>query len=120
MRSTVLLAVLLTSIPALADEPGIFTTFAGTGKKGHTGDGGPAKDATLNQPFHVEVDPRGFLYVAESDNHCIRKIDLKSRVVTTVAGTGKKGYSGDGGPATAATFNEPYAVVVDAKGNLFV
>ena len=101
-------------------EPGTLTTLVGTGTKGHTGDGGLASKATLNQPFHVDFDPRGFLYIAESDNHCIRKLDLKTHVVTTIAGTGKKGYSGDGGPAVAATFNEPYAVVVDPKGNLYV
>jgi streptogramin lyase len=101
-------------------KPGIMESVVGTGKKGYSGDGGPAKTATLNQPFHVEVDGRGHLFVAEAENHCVRKVDLKTGVITTVAGSGKKGYSGDGGPATQATFNEPYAVVVDPKGNLFI
>jgi hypothetical protein len=100
--------------------PGTMTTILGTGVKGHTGDGGLGVKATLNQPFHVDYDPRGLLYVAEADSHVIRKLNLKTGIVTTVAGSSKKGYSGDGGPAIAATFNEPYAVVVDPTKNLYV
>src|SRR5438309_2419171 len=101
-------------------RPDVLTNFAGTGKKGHTGDGGLATKATLSEPFHCEVDNKGHLYIAEATNHCIRKVDLKTGIITTVAGTGKKGYSGDGGKATDATFNEPYAVVVDEDNNLFI
>src|SRR5437868_2754140 len=109
------LALLATTAvtPSANRQPGAtMATVAGTGKAGHTGDGGPAGKATLNQPFHCELDARGNLYIAEANNHCIRKLDLKTGTLTTVAGTGKKGYSGDGGPATQATFNEPYAVLV--------
>lgn len=95
-------------------------TLVGTGQAGYTGDGGPATKALLNQPFHCEVDGRGNLYVAEAFNHCVRKVNLQTGVITTVAGNGKKGYTGDGGPATQATFNEPYAVVVDGQNNLFI
>lgn len=109
MFSSLIALVLLGQVP----EPGIMDTFVGTGKKGFTGDGGQAKAATLNQPFHVEMDSKGNLYIAEAENHCIRKVNLKTGVITTVAGNGKKGYTGDGGPATEATFNEPYAVLVD-------
>lgn len=115
-----LLFVLASSAPAQEPKRGIMETFAGTGKKGYAGDGGPARDALLNQPFHVDVDSRGQLYIAEADNHCIRRVEVKSGKIVTVAGTGKKGYSGDGGPATQATFNEPYAVVVDGDGNLYI
>lgn len=101
-------------------KAGILRVLAGTGKKGHSGDGGQAKEATLNQPFHCEADNQGNLYIAEADNHCIRKVNLKTGAITTVAGTGKKGYTGDGGKATEATFNEPYAVVVDRDGNLYI
>ena len=101
-------------------KPGIMETFAGTGAEGFKGDGGPAKDALLNQPFHCELDGKGNLYIAEALNHCIRKVNLKTGIITTVAGNGKKGYSGDGGPATAATMNEPYAVVVDPQDNLYI
>jgi sugar lactone lactonase YvrE len=111
--------------PFLFAFPGLslaqtMTTAAGTGKPGHTGDGGAAIKATLNQPFHCELDGKGNLYIADAINHCIRKMNLKSGIITTVAGSGKKGYSGDGGPATKATMNEPYAVVVDGQGNLYI
>lgn len=95
-------------------------TIAGTGKPGYAGDGGPAAEAQLNQPFHCDLDTGGNLYIADAFNHCIRKIDLKSGIITTVAGCGKKGYSGNGGPATKAMMNEPYAVAVDANGDLYI
>lgn len=95
-------------------------TVAGTGKAGYSGDGGPATKAQLNQPFHCALDGKGNLYVAEAFNHCIRKVNLKTGIISTVAGTGKKGYTGDGGPATKATFNEPYAIAIDKEQNLYV
>src|SRR5215469_2257558 len=82
----------------------VIDTIAGAGAKGYTGDGGPAVKATLDQPFHCDLDTRGRLFIAEAGNHCIRQIDLKTGVITTAAGTGKKGYTGDGGPAQHATF----------------
>ncbi len=111
----------LAACSVLAQQAGgVMKTVAGTGKKGLSGDGGPAIKARLNQPFHCELDGKGNLYVAEAVNHCIRKVNLRTGVITTVAGTGKKGYSGDGGQATKATFNEPYAVVVNDRGDLFI
>ena len=101
-------------------RPDVLSHFAGTGVRGHTGDGGLAIKATLSEPFHCDVDNRGHLYIAESANHCIRKVDLKTGLISTVAGNGKKGYSGDDGKATDATFNEPYAVVVDKSDNLYI
>jgi streptogramin lyase len=98
-------------------------TAAGTGKGGYRGDGGPATLAELDQPFHCELGmlgPEPVLYVAEAGNHCIRRVNLKTGIITTIAGTGKKGYTGDGGDARLATMNEPYAVVGDAEGNLFI
>lgn len=100
--------------------PPQMTTLAGTGQRGHAGDGGLASKATLSEPFHCELDGKGNLYIAESANHCIRKVNLKTGIISTVAGNGKKGYTGDGGKATDATFNEPYAVVVDKDDNLFI
>ncbi len=96
------------------------TTVVGTGAAGYTGDGGKATAATLNQPFHCELDGRGHLYIAEAFNHCIRKLDLKTGILTTAAGSGKKGYTGDGGPAIQATMNEPYAVAVTPAGDLYL
>jgi hypothetical protein len=93
---------------------------AGTGKKGDSGDGGPATKGQLNEPFHCALNDRGDLFIAESGNHCIRCVDGKIGIIRKVAGTGKKGYSGDGGPATKATFNEPYAVVVSPTGDLYI
>src|SRR5262245_47901569 len=104
---------------ALLHAPTI-DTVAGTGKLGYSGDGGPATKAALNQPFHCCLDGKGHLYIAEANNHCLRRLDLKTGTIDTVAGTGKKGFSGDGGPATKATFNEPYAVVVSPEGDLFI
>jgi sugar lactone lactonase YvrE len=93
-------------------------TVAGTGEKGHAGDGGQATKAKLNQPFHCELHGQ-VLYIAEAFNHCIRKVDRKTGVITTVAGTGKRGFSGDGGLATKATFDEPYAVF-SGEGDLYI
>jgi DNA-binding beta-propeller fold protein YncE len=95
-------------------------TIAGTGEPGYAGDGGPATDARLNQPFHCCLDPAGHLYIADALNHCVRRVDAHTRIITTVAGRGEPGYSGDGGPATEARLHEPYAVLVDAAGDLFV
>ena len=83
-------------------------TIAGTGEAGWSGDGGPARDARLNEPFMVEADAAGNLFVAEARNHTIRRIDAGSGVITTVVGSGVSGYSGDGGPATAAAEGRPY------------
>src|SRR5438046_2229707 len=78
-------------------KQGVMTTKAGTGTRGHTGDGGPADKATLSEPFACDVDSAGNLYIAEATNHCIRKVERATGKISTVAGTGKKGYTGDGG-----------------------
>jgi hypothetical protein len=98
--------------PLAGGRAGKIETVAGTGQKGYAGDDGPAMRALLDQPFHCDLAGQ-FLFIAEAGNHCVRRLDLKTGVLTTVAGTGKPGYTGDGGPATRATFNEPYAVVAD-------
>jgi hypothetical protein len=105
---------------ALHAPPGGIDTVAGTGKPGYAGDGGKASEALLNQPFHCDLDAAGNLFIAEAGNHCIRKLNLKTGILTSVAGTGGKGRSGDGGPATKATFNELYAVAVDTNGDLYL
>ena len=109
----------LVALTALAGSGGI-DTVAGTGGRGYSGDGGPAIKAKLDQPFHCEYDPVGRILIAEAGNHCIRSIDLGNEAIKTIAGTGKKGYSGDGGPANQATFNEPYAVVISLQGDLYI
>ena len=84
---------------------GELATIAGDGSKSYKGDGGPAAGATFNGMHNVAITPNGDIYIADSWNHCIRKIDAKTQTVSTIAGTGKAGYSGDGGLAAAATFN---------------
>jgi len=87
------------------DPAGTLTTIAGNGTRGYSGDNGPARDATFNGMHNVAVTPAGDLYISDSWNHCVRKIDGQTGIITTIAGTGKPGFSGDGGPASQATFN---------------
>ena len=101
-------------------EPGIITTVAGTGERGYHGDGGLGTAALLSEPFMCAFDTAGNLYLAEATNHCIRRVDRDSGVIVTIAGTGEQGYSGDDGPATQATFNQPYSLQVDTNGDVFV
>ena len=98
---------------------GIITTVAGDGTWGYSGDGGPATNAELSSISHVAVDAAGNLYIADSANHLIRKMDTNG-IITTVAGDGAQGYSGDGGPATNASLYFPEGLAVDANGNLFI
>ena len=97
---------------------GIITTVAGTGSAGSTGDGGPATRAQVNYP-KVAVDPAGNIYVGEVDGYRIRRIDARTGIITTVAGTGVAGFSGDGGPATVAQITRPFAIAFDSAGNLY-
>jgi uncharacterized protein (TIGR03437 family) len=98
---------------------GVIGTFAGTGTPGFSGDGGAATAASLNAPFGVAVDAAGNVYIAEFSNSRIRKVDTKG-IITTVAGNGISGYGGDGGAATSAQLNGPQSVAVDAAGNLYI
>ncbi len=101
------------------DSAGVITTVAGTGDYGFSGDGGPAVQAQLTQPRGVALDGAGNLFIADTINHRIRKVDAAG-VITTVGGTGDYGFSGDGGPATAAQLYKPNGVAVDGAGNLFI
>jgi sugar lactone lactonase YvrE len=100
--------------------PGIIQTIAGTGEKGYAGDGGLAIHALLNEPFMCAFDAQGHLYVAEAMNHCVRRIDKQTGVITTVAGNGTPGYSGDSGAATRASLNQPYALQIDSHGDIYI
>jgi hypothetical protein len=107
--------------PAPAQEhlPGTILTVAGNGEAAFSGDGGPATLARLTVPAQLAVGPAGDLFIADAFNHVIRKVSLEG-VITTVAGTGQPGFSGDGGPAAQARLNVPVGVAVDAAGNLFI
>ena len=98
---------------------GIISTIAGSGVNGHSGDGGPAVGARLNAPQGVAVDAAGNFYIADTSDNEIRKV-MPDGTITTVAGTGAAGFSGDGGPATSAQLSSPGGVAVDASGNLYV
>lgn len=95
-------------------------TVAGTGEASYAGDGGVARRAGLNQPFDVALDRQGNLYFSEANNHCVRRVEYGSGIITTVAGTGKAGYSGDGGPAAKAELNSPYGIALDTADNLYI
>ena len=98
---------------------GTITTVAGTGIAGFSGDGGQATSAKLNNPYDVQVAGDA-LYIADRSNNRIRKVDLTSGVITTVAGTGVSGFSGDDGPATAARLADARSITVDTAGNLYI
>jgi DNA-binding beta-propeller fold protein YncE len=92
---------------------------AGTGEQGYSGDGSAATDARLNNPFDLAFSPDGSLVFSDTFNHCIRRIDTGTGIISTICGIGEKGFSGDGGPALRAQLNEPYGVVIDRSGRVF-
>ena len=104
----------------MAYEVGKIENVAGTGASGFAGDGGPASRAVLGEPFMCDFDSDGNLYVADGRNHTVRRVDRDTGTINTVAGTGSEGYSGDGGPATQATFNQLYSLQVDTNGNIYI
>ena len=101
------------------DSTGTITTIAGTGELGFSGDGGPAVEADLYNPASVAVDSAGNVYISDTDNQRIRKVD-STGTITTIAGTGEVGFSGDGGPAVEAELRNPYGVAVDSAGNVYI
>lgn len=103
------------------DSSGTLTTIGGGNGKGNSGDGGPAAQAQFNGPHNIAVAKSGDVYVADTWNWKIRRIDAKTGIVSTFAGTGTRGYSGDGGPADKAEFSGPYSIAFDDKHeNLYV
>src|SRR6202789_942322 len=96
------------------------TLIAGNGKAGYSGDGGPAIEASLRAPHELVFDRKGDLYFAERDNNVIRKVDMKTGIISTAAGTGVAGYSGDGAPAVKAQLRQPHSVIRDRDGTLLI
>ena len=99
---------------------GIITTVAGVGTAGFSGDGGAATTAELNHPLGISFDASGNLYIADVDNHRVRKVNIATGVISTVVGTGVSGFSGDGGLPTAAQLNNPYSIALDASENFYI
>src|SRR5581483_9366527 len=100
------------------NNAGIITTIAGTGSRGYSGDGGPAINASFQSPRYLTVDNSGNIYISDDGNECIRKID-GSGTITTIAGNGIQGYTGDGGAASAAELYFPEGITKDNSGNIY-
>jgi len=96
------------------------TVIAGRGERGYRGDGGPATEAALNMPHEIRFDARGDLFIVERDSHVVRKVDMRSHIITTIAGTGVAGFDGDGGPATRARLRHPHSIAFDRDGTLLI
>ncbi|MBW8885215.1 MAG: hypothetical protein JF612_10685 [Planctomycetia bacterium] len=94
--------------------------LAGNGTKGYSGDGGPATKAQLNEPYEVRIDLTGNIFFVEMQNHLVRKVDAKTGRISTIAGTGQKGFGGDGGPATQAQLSTPHSIALDNDNNLYI
>ncbi len=107
-------------IRKISAATGIITAFAGNGEAASTGDGGPARDASINEPRALLVDSAGNVWVAETGGHRLRRIDRQTGVITTVAGTGTAGFAGDGGPSAAAQLAAPSGLGDDPAGNVYV
>lgn len=107
-------------IRKISTATGIIATIAGTGIAGYSGDNASAASAQLDLPTAIALDASGNLYIADTANHRIRKIDATTGIITTVAGNGTEGYSGDNGPATAASLDSPTGLAIDASGNIYI
>lgn len=101
-------------------KSGLLTTVAGTGAKGYSGDGGLARDAELNEPYEVRFTRNGDMYFVEMMNAIVRKVDAKTGIISSVAGNGEHGFSGDHGPATEAKLNRPHSITFDANEKLYI
>jgi sugar lactone lactonase YvrE len=108
------------SLRAVDPATGIIKTIAGTATKGTSGDGGPALKATFNGPKELAIDASGNLLIVDTESHSIRRIDAKTETITTVAGSGKQGGSGDGKLATSAQLSRPHGVAVGPNGAIYV
>ena len=99
---------------------GIVTTVVGTGTAGYSGDGGPALQAAITAAFSMTFDQAGNLFFTDTENHVVRRVEANTGIITTVAGTGRWGYAGDGGPAREASLARPHCVVLTAERDLYI
>ena len=99
---------------------GRVTTVAGNGQRGYSGDGGPAPEAALNMPHEIQFDANGHLYIVERDNHVVRRVDGATGIISTVAGTGIAGFTGDGRRATEAQLRRPHSIAFGPDGRLLI
>lgn len=101
-------------------QTGMISTVVGTGTQGHSGDGGPATAAEVDEPYEVRFDAAGNLLFVDMKAACVRRVDRQSQIITTIAGSGVEGFSGDGGPATAAKLMRPHSIALDQAGNIYI
>jgi len=101
-------------------KTGVMTRVAGTGTVGYSGDGGSALNAQLNEPYEIRFDSKGNMVFVEMKNAVIRQVDKNTGIISTVAGTGKVGFSGDNGPATQAEMKQPHSIALDERDNIYV
>ncbi len=101
-------------------QTGDTKVVAGTGKKGYSGDGRPATAAELNEPYEIRFDRAGNMFFVEMQNNLVRRVDAKTGLISTVAGSGQLGFGGDGGPATKALMSRPHSIVFDGDGKLYI
>ncbi len=118
-KGNIYIAMRDNNIISRVDTKGNMTRFAGSGEAGYSGDGGKATDAKLKMPAGLTFDKKGNLYIADRENHRVRKVDTRG-TITTIAGNGTAGFSGDGGKATEAMLKHPSGVAVDDKGNVYI
>lgn len=104
----------------LDQKSGQVKVVAGNGKVGYAGDGGKATEALLNEPYEVRFDTAGNMLFVEMKNHLVRKVDTLTGLISTVAGTGKPGFGGDGGPATKSQMSTPHSIALDDQDNLYI
>jgi len=101
-------------------KSGRLTSVAGSGRPGYSGDGGPAAAAMLNEPYEVRFDSRGNMLILEMQSHLVRRVAAKDGTISTLAGDGTAGYSGDGGPAREARFRDPHSIILDDRDNIYI
>ncbi len=102
------------------DSDGTIQTVVGCGDQGYHGDGGLAVHAKLNQPYELTWDSAGNLYFVDMRNHCVRRVDDNTQIITTIAGNGVAGFSGDGGPASRSQLNQPHSISLGPNGHLYI